>query len=70
MNNTKSFFDLKQQCSFTNEDKIYRYWGYDSRYDYKDFINKIIFIIAFISGISILTWLACRSLKDIIYELK
>ena len=70
MNTELPFFDIKQKCNTINENKIYRFWHYDSRYDIKDFANKMIFIFMLIAGISILSWLACRSLKDILYELK
>ena len=64
------FFNIKQTCNKKNEDKIYRFWSYDSRYSIKDYYTKIIFIFALIIGIACLTFLACRSFKDIVYELK
>ncbi len=70
MNDKIPFFNVKQKCSNVNENKIYRFWSYDSRYDIKDFLNKMIFLFMLIVAVSILSWLACRTLKDILYELK
>lgn len=61
----KPYFDIIVTCNELNENNIYKYWSNDKKYVIYDSFTKNIYIILLIIVLTINTYLACKSVKDI-----
>ena len=62
----KTFFGSIKTCNELNESNVFKYWDENKKYVISDFFTKIIYIILLIIVLSVNTYLACKSIKDIL----